>query len=349
MSAAERDMERWQAVMRRDAAYDGNFVTAVKTTGVFCRPSCSARTPRHENVNFYETCEEAEAAGYRPCKRCTPHLVAAEIEMTTRLCAFIDQHFEERLTLDDLGAVVHLSPDYVQRVFKRIIGVSPRQYIEARRVGQLKASLRSGDEVTTALYDAGFSSSSRLYEDASSKLGMTPATYRKGGQGMQIRYAVRECPLGYLLVGMTTRGVCEVSLGDSAEAVEAWLMHDYPNAQFSRTDDDLAQAMDMLIHYLQGDSRQLQLPLDLQATAFQLRVWEALRNIPYGETRSYRQIAETLGAPSASRAVARACASNRVALVIPCHRVVREGGALSGYRWGIERKSALLAQERRSL
>lgn len=348
MSAIEQDHARWQAVLNRDAAHDGQFVTAVRTTGIYCRPSCSARTPLRENVCFFDTPEAAEAAGFRACKRCTPNLIAYEIDVTTRLCTYIDQHFDERLTLDSLGEVVHLSPDYVQRIFKRIVGVTPRQYIEARRVGQLKANLRDGQEVASALYDAGFSSSSRLYEDASAKLGMTPATYRKGGQGMHIRYAIRPCSLGYVLVGMTERGLCEVSLGDTPEAIEAWLMRDYPAATFSRDDDALGETVATLVSYLNGDSKQLQLPLDVQATAFQLRVWEALRGIPYGETRSYRQVAESLGAPDASRAVARACASNRVALVIPCHRVVREGGDLSGYRWGVERKSALLRQEKQN-
>jgi AraC family transcriptional regulator, regulatory protein of adaptative response / methylated-DNA-[protein]-cysteine methyltransferase len=344
----EHDELRWQAVTCHDAEYDGQFVYAVRTTGVFCRPSCSGRPPLRKNVTFYDTPNDAQAAGYRPCKRCTPDRADFEIETTTQLCAYIDEHFDEKLTLESLSAIVHLSPDYVGRIFKRIVGVSPRQYIEARRVGQLKASLRDGHDVTSALYDAGFSSTSRLYEDASAKLGMTPATYRKGGQGMHIRYAISPCPLGYLLVGMTERGLCEVSLGDSAEAVEAWLQRDYPQAALTRDNDALEETVSTLILYLQGDAKQLGLPLDVQATAFQLRVWEALRAIPYGETRSYRQIAEALGMPTASRAVARACASNRVALVIPCHRVVREGGDLSGYRWGVERKAALLDQERRS-
>jgi len=346
MVAIEKENARWAAVQHKDATYDGQFVVAVRTTGIYCRPSCSARIPLRDNVCFFDTPEEAQAAGFRACKRCTPHLVGFEIDVTTRLCAYIDQHFDERLTLESLGEVARLSPDYLQRIFKRIVGVSPRQYIEARRVGQLKANLRAGQEVATALYDAGFSSSSRIYEDASAKLGMTPATYRKGGQGMHIRYSISTCPLGYLLVGMTERGLCEVSLGDTPEAVEVWLMRDYPRARFTRADDDLGKAVEAIAKYLSGDSKQLQLPLDVQATAFQLRVWEALRNIPYGETRSYRQIADALGAPTASRAVAQACASNRVALVIPCHRVVREGGELSGYRYGVERKAALLAHEK---
>jgi len=234
----------------------------------------------------------------------------------------------------------------LQRVFKQVTGVSPRQYVEVRRIGQLKANLREGQPIAAALYDAGFSSSSRVYEESGAKLGMTPAAYRKGGAGMHIRYTISECPLGYLLVGATERGLCAVSLGDSPAAVEQWLQTDYPQAELEQADAGLAAVVEQLVRHLAGDLPHLDLPLDVQATAFQLRVWEALRQIPYGETRSYAQVAQALGEPTAARAVARACASNRVALVIPCHRVVRGDGDLSGYRWGVKRKAALLATER---
>jgi AraC family transcriptional regulator of adaptative response/methylated-DNA-[protein]-cysteine methyltransferase len=340
------DDQRWQAVVNRDAACDGQFVFAVRTTGVYCRPSCKCRQPLRQNVRFYDSPASAESDGFRACKRCAPDRLPFEAEIGARVCAFIDSHLDERLTLDRLGQAVGLSPAHLQRVFKQVTGVSPRQYVEARRVGQLKANLRDGQPVAAALYDAGFSSSSRVYEEAADTLGMTPATYRKGGAGMLIRYTISECPLGYLLVGATERGLCAVSLGESPAAVEAWLQTDYPQAQLKRGDAALAGAVAQLVRHLAGELPHLDLPLDVQATAFQLRVWAALRQIPYGETRSYAQVAESLGEPTAARAVARACASNRVALVIPCHRVVRGDGDLSGYRWGVERKAHLLATER---
>lgn len=340
------DEQRWQAVMHRDASQDGQFVFAVRTTGVYCRPSCKCRQPLRQNVHFYDSPAQAEAAGFRACKRCAPDRLAFEAEIGARVCAFIDAHLDERLTLDRLGEAVGLSPAHLQRVFKQVTGVSPRQYVEARRVGQLKANLREGQPIANALYDAGFSSSSRVYEEAGAKLGMTPAAYRKGGAGMHIRYTISECPLGYLLVGATERGLCAVSLGDSPAAVEQWLQTDYPQAELEQADAGLAAVVEQLVRHLAGDLPHLDLPLDVQATAFQLRVWEALRQIPYGETRSYAQVAQALGEPTAARAVARACASNRVALVIPCHRVVRGDGDLSGYRWGVKRKAALLATER---
>ncbi|MBN8591663.1 MAG: bifunctional DNA-binding transcriptional regulator/O6-methylguanine-DNA methyltransferase Ada [Anaerolineae bacterium] len=339
------DEQRWQAVIDRDASQDGQFVFAVRTTGVYCRPSCKCRQPLRQNVHFYDSPAQAEAAGFRACKRCAPDRLAFEAEIGARVCAFIDAHLDERLTLDRLGEAVGLSPAHLQRVFKQVTGVSPRQYVEARRVGQLKANLREGQPIAAALYDAGFSSSSRVYEESGAKLGMTPAAYRKGGAGMHIRYTISECPLGYLLVGATERGLCAVSLGDSPAAVEQWLQTDYPQAELEQADAGLAAVVEQLVRHLAGDLPHLDLPLDVQATAFQLRVWETLRQIPYGETRSYAQVAQALGEPTAARAVARACASNRVALVIPCHRVVRGDGDLSGYRWGVKRKAVLLATE----
>ncbi|HUN04987.1 MAG TPA: bifunctional DNA-binding transcriptional regulator/O6-methylguanine-DNA methyltransferase Ada [Aggregatilineales bacterium] len=340
------DEQRWQAVIDRDASQDRQFVFAVRTTGVYCRPSCKCRQPLRQNVHFYDSPAQAEAAGFRACKRCAPDRLAFEAEIGARVCAFIDAHLDERLTLDRLGEAVGLSPAHLQRVFKQVTGVSPRQYVEVRRIGQLKANLREGQPIAAALYDAGFSSSSRVYEESGAKLGMTPAAYRKGGAGMHIRYTISECPLGYLLVGATERGLCAVSLGDSPAAVEQWLQTDYPQAELEQADAGLAAVVEQLVRHLAGDLPHLDLPLDVQATAFQLRVWEALRQIPYGETRSYAQVAQALGEPTAARAVARACASNRVALVIPCHRVVRGDGDLSGYRWGVKRKAALLATER---
>jgi AraC family transcriptional regulator of adaptative response/methylated-DNA-[protein]-cysteine methyltransferase len=339
--------ECYAAMQRRDRSYDGRFVTAVRTTGIYCRPSCPARTPHLKNITFYATPADAELAGYRACKRCQPDQQAFEAQVTAGACRFIDAHLQDRLTLDELGAAVNLSPHHFQRVFKRAMGISPRQYIEARRMENLKDRLKAGEQVSSALYDAGYSSSSRLYERAGGNLGMTPAAYRKGGKGMHMDYTLHECSLGYLLVAATERGISAVSLGDSPDDLEANLFNDYPAAEIEPDDGRLAGWVDAILDYLNGEQPHLELPLDVRATAFQWRVWQALKAIPYGETRSYSEIAAALGNPKAMRAVAKACADNPAALVIPCHRVVREDGELAGYRWGVERKAALLEQEHR--
>ena len=338
----------YAAVQRRDRRYDGQFVTAVHTTGIYCRPSCPARTPKSENITFYRTPAEAEAAGFRACKRCQPDQQVLEVQMAQQLCGYIDSHLGSRLTLAELGAVVNVSPNHLQRMFKRAMGISPRQYIAARRADDLKARLKAGDDVTTAIYDAGYSSSSRVYEQSDAQLGMTPAAYRKGGEGMHIRYTITNCPLGNLLVGATTRGICVVRLGDNAEILSQELYADYPAADIMADEGDLNEWVTALLDHLHGDLPHLELPLDVRATAFQWRVWEALQAIPYGETRSYSQIAAAIGDPKAARAVAGACARNQVAVVIPCHRVVREDGDLGGYRWGVARKAALLETEKQS-
>lgn len=343
------DDARWAAVLARDSRCDGQFVTAVRTTGIYCRPSCPARTPKRENITFYDTPAAAEAAGYRACKRCQPDQVAFEAQVAAKVSQYIDAHLSERLTLDDLGRAANLSPHHLQRVFKRTMGITPRQYIAARRADDLKSRLKAGERVTEAVYGAGYSSSSRVYEQSDARLGMTPAAYRKGGQGMQITYTVVECGLGYLLVAATTRGVCVVRLGDSeAELVEG-LYADYPAAHIEADDGQLEEWVTALLNHLNGELPHLELPIDVRATAFQWRVWEALRAIPYGETRTYSQLAASIGSPKAVRAVANACASNQVAVVIPCHRVIREDGTLGGYRWGLARKVALLEGEQRSV
>jgi AraC family transcriptional regulator of adaptative response/methylated-DNA-[protein]-cysteine methyltransferase len=267
--------------------------------------------------------------------------------MTEQVCRYIDDHAGERLTLDDLGAAANVSPHHLQRIFKRAMGITPRQYIDARRAEALKAHLKAGQQVTTAMYEAGYSSSSRVYEHSDARLGMTPAAYRKGGVGMRITYTVEACELGYLLVGATERGICVVRLGDTAEALEKALYADYPAADIQADDGRLGEWVGALIDHLHGDLPHLELPLDVRATAFQWRVWETLKAIPYGETRTYSQIAAAIGDPKAVRAVAGACARNEVAVVIPCHRVIREDGDLGGYRWGIGRKATLLADEKR--
>lgn len=342
------DTDRWQAVLRRDRHYDGAFVTAVRTTRIYCRPSCPARHPHRENVTFYACAADAERDGFRPCKRCSPNTQAFEADVAQRACAYMDDHVDDRVTLNHLGTAVGLSPHHLQRVFKRVMGISPRQYAEARRVERLKAGLKNGGTVTDALYSAGYGSSSRLYERAPEQLGMTPAVYRKGGQGMNIHYTIADSPLGYLLVAATERGVCFVSMGDTPADLEAELRGEFPAAEPERDDDGLGEWVNAILDHLGGQQPHLELPLDVRATAFQRRVWQALQAIPIGETRTYRQIAASIGQPTAARAVGNACATNPVSLVIPCHRAVREDGSLGGYRWGLQRKAALLEQERKT-
>jgi AraC family transcriptional regulator of adaptative response/methylated-DNA-[protein]-cysteine methyltransferase len=339
----------WRAVQTRDAKFNGTFVYGVRSTGIYCKPSCASRRPRRERVSFFPSREEAEAAGFRACRRCRPQhpsALAPQTEMVIRACRLIEGSEDGSIPLAKLGALIGVSPHHLQRTFKSITGVTPRQYAAAHRLEQFKARIRKGDDVAGAIYDAGYGSSSRLYEKAPGQLGMTPKTYARGGRGMNINYTVADSPLGKLLVATTGRGICSVTLGDAEGELEAALLKEYPNAEIRRAGDGMGEEVDRLLGYMAGDERRLDLPLDLQATAFQLSVWEELRRIPYGSTRSYREVAEGLGQPKAVRAVARACAANPVALVTPCHRVVREDGSLSGYRWGAERKAKLLARER---
>src|SRR6266446_4242239 len=338
----------WQAVLTRDKHSDGTFVYAVRSTGIYCNPSCAARRPRREQVVFFPQPEAAEQAGYRACRRCRPQEASVyqlQLEVVQHACHYIETHLEGPLTLEALGKEVSVSPYHLQRVFKRIMGITPRQYAQAYRLGQLKQQLKEGETVTTALYNTGFGSSSRLYEQAPAQLGMTPATYRQGGKSTHIGYTIVDCPLGRLLIAATEKGICAVSLGDSDAVLETALHSEYPAAEIQRDGVELSQWVSTLLNHLNGQQPQLDLPIDVQATAFQWRVWQALRAIPYGRTRSYSQIAQALGDPKAKRAVARACASNPVAIVVPCHRVVREDGNLGGYRWGLQRKQRLLAQE----
>jgi AraC family transcriptional regulator of adaptative response/methylated-DNA-[protein]-cysteine methyltransferase len=346
MKQAMNDEQRWQAVLDRDREYDGAFVLGVKSTGIYCRPSCPARKPKRENVDFYASPADAVRAGFRPCKRCSPDTQAAEAALVEQLCGYLDAHYDEKPTLADLSAFASLSPFHLQRVFKRATGISPRQYADARRQEALRTGLKAGENVTRAIYDAGYGSSSQAYEGT--PLGMTPAAYREGGAGMRIHYTVAPCALGYVLVGATERGVCSVCLGDSPESLREALQRDYPAADIAEDSGDLGEWTTALLQHLEGAMPHLELPLDLRATAFQRRVWEELRRIPYGETRSYSQIAAAVGQPQGARAVARACASNRVAVVVPCHRVVRENGDLGGYKWGLQRKERLLAREKQA-
>jgi AraC family transcriptional regulator of adaptative response/methylated-DNA-[protein]-cysteine methyltransferase len=348
-AAADED-GRWQAVLARDAAADGAFVYAVRSTGVYCRPSCPAARPRRGQVVFFRVPELAEQRGYRPCRRCRPRDAGdgdPQVARVRDVCRHIQTNLEGPLTLDALGARAGLSPAHLQRVFKRVTGITPRQFADACRLGRLKTRLRERRTVTMAMVEAGYGSSSRLYERASAQLGMTPATYRRGGPAVAIRYAVAPCALGQVLLAGTQRGVCAVYLGDDPAALERALRAEYPAADIApAADGGLRPWLKELLEHLAGQRPHLELPLDVQATAFQWRVWEELRRIPYGGTRTYAEVAAAIGRPTAARAVARACATNPVSVVIPCHRVVRGGGGLGGYRWGLGRKAALLAKEK---
>ncbi len=340
----------WQAVQQKDIQMDGVFVYAVRSTGIYCHPSCPSRRPRREQVVFFALPEQAEQAGFRPCRRCQPNETAtgeAHVDLVQRVCAYIEQHLEEPLTLTMLGEQVGMSPYHLQRVFKHIMSITPHQYAEAQRLKQLKERLKEGETVTTALYDAGYSSASRLYERTATHLGMTPTVYQRGGRGMSIHYTIVDCPrLGRLLVAGTEKGICAVCLGEVDEKLEAALRKEYPAAEIERDGSILTEWVSELLAHLSGQQPHLALPIDVQATAFQWRVWKALQAIPYGETRSYSEIARELGDAKKARAVAQACATNPVAIVVPCHRVVRENGDTGGYRWGSERKKQLLVRER---
>ncbi|HVF90150.1 MAG TPA: bifunctional DNA-binding transcriptional regulator/O6-methylguanine-DNA methyltransferase Ada [Blastocatellia bacterium] len=343
---------RWEAVRTRDARFNSIFVYGVRSTGIYCRPSCPSRRPRREHVTFLDSCEEAERSGFRACRRCNPREAGAAVpamEMVLRACRAIEDHVrrgEGTISLSVLSEALKVSPHHLHRTFKSVTGVTPRQYAAAHRLEQFKSMVRRGDELAGAMYGAGFGSSSRLYEKGAEQLGMTPATYRQGGKGMVIDYAIVDSPLGRLLVAATGRGVCAVSFGDEDERLESALAAEYPAATIRRDGKDLGDRLNALLRHLDGAQARLDLPLDLQATAFQSRVWEEMRKIPYGATRSYKELAEAIGRPSAARAVARACASNPVALINPCHRIIREDGTPGGYRWGLERKSLLLSREK---
>jgi len=345
----QQDQEKlWAAVLEKDASFDGKFVFAVRSTGIYCRPSCPSRRPRRDRVTFFPLPESAEEAGFRACLRCHPKQVPAvdpQIEMVQEACRLIEQNEDETTTLDALSRQLGLSSFHLQRTFKSIMGITPRQYAESCRTNRFKSSVRSGESVTAAMYYAGYGSSSRLYERAAAELGMTPATYSRAGRETKINYTIVESALGYLLVAATDKGVCMVRLGDTAAALESDLQKEFAAAKIGRNNKELEKAVTQILDHLAGKQPRLDLPLDIQATAFQRQVWEALRSIPYGATRSYSQIAKEIGQPKAVRAVARACATNPVALVIPCHRVIREDRSLGGYRWGLERKKKLLEKE----
>lgn len=339
--------EAWTAVRSRDAGYDGRFVFGVVTTGVYCRPGCAARTPKRENVLFFAGRAEAQVAGFRACRRCRPDDDGPTAMQRTvdKAREYLDARLDGTVTLKELAQATHTSAWHLQRSFRQHVGMTPREYVQAQRALRFRQNLRAGDTVSRATFGAGYSSTSRMYEHADASPGMTPSAYRRGGAGVRITYVIAATRLGRVLVAATERGVCAVSLGDDDATLEAALRREYPQAIIERAADGMQQHVDEVVACVEGTARDSRVPLDVQATDFQLRVWKALREIPPGETRTYLEVARSIGQPSAARAVARACASNRVAVLIPCHRVVRSDGDLSGYRWGVERKRLLLAAE----
>jgi len=336
----------WQAVLDRDPSRDGEFLFAVSTTGVYCRPSCPARRPRRENVQFFRKPEHAEMAGFRACLRCRPKSAGDRTGTQVQaICRYIEQHLDEPVTLEALGDVFGQSPFHLQRTFKKALGITPKQYADSCRMRSLKRSLQSGKNVTSALYEAGYSSSSRLYERTASQLGMTPDKYRRGAIAATIRYTCVDSPLGRMLVAATEKGICAIQFADTDDELAEGLKREFPFANRKRDDESLRSWTVQLLSQMSGQKLSRSLPLDIQATAFQKRVWTHLQSLPFGTTQSYGQVAKAIGRPTAARAVARACASNRIAFAIPCHRVVRNDGKAGGYRWGMERKRTLLRLE----
>src|SRR5208283_4939090 len=350
-TATPEDERCWQAVVTRDSAFDGEFVFAVSSTGVYCRPSCAARRPRRGNVSFFARPEQAEKAGFRACLRCRPKTLSGhpQSDSAKEICRYIEQHLDKPITLERLGKAFRQSPFHLQRRFKAALGITPREYADSCRLRLLKRNLQAGDNVTRAMYDAGYGSSSRLYEKTASQLGMTPDKYRRGAIAATIRYAIADSPLGRMLIAATDRGVCAIQFARSDEELIEGLKREFPFAVRKPDEGGLQAWVAAVLSKMTGRELNASLPLDIRATAFQRRVWTYLQSIPFGATRSYGEVAKAIGQPTASRAVARACATNPVAVAIPCHRVVREDGNISGYRWGVERKKALLEIEQREV
>ncbi len=338
--------EFWRATLHRDLRADGKFVFAVRSTHIYCRPTCPARRPRRENAVFFRTTQEAEQHGYRPCRRCRPQEqqgAVALVRQAAKLLGSADE--DEAARLESTAAKLHTSPAKLRRAFHRMTGLTPREFAHAARLEKFKRLLRDGAEITDALYSCGYGSPSRIYEKTNSHLGMTPASYRKGGAGMKIAYTVAVSSLGKVLVAGTDRGISAVYLGDDERSLASALQKEYPRAEIQRSAVSNPDWLKEILRRVEGHPPSVDLPLDVQATAFQRRVWQELQRIPPGTTRTYTQVARALGKPNSVRAVARACATNPTSIVVPCHRVIRTDGALAGYRWGLQRKQKLLQRE----
>jgi AraC family transcriptional regulator, regulatory protein of adaptative response / methylated-DNA-[protein]-cysteine methyltransferase len=341
------DNQRWQSVLQRDRAADGLFLYAVETTGVYCRPSCGARRALRKNVRFYASCDEAERSGFRPCKRCRPReagVTESQTAAVIQACRQIDESLEAP-TLAALARESGLSTFHFQRVFKALTGVTPKAFADARRSERVRKALKRSHSITEAIYEAGFNTSGRFYAESSNMFGMRPGTFRSGGRGETIRFAVGQCSLGSILVATTERGVCAILLGDDPEALVRELQDGFASARLIGGDAGFDRLVARVVGLVERPGNRADLPLEIRGTAFQKRVWDAIQAIPLGATRTYAQIAKEIGRPKAARAVARACGSNRIAVAIPCHRVVRTDGETSGYRWGIKTKQNLLARE----
>jgi AraC family transcriptional regulator of adaptative response/methylated-DNA-[protein]-cysteine methyltransferase len=348
--AKSLDERCWAAVVARDKEADGTFFTAVATTGIYCRPSCTARRPLRQNVSFYSTSTEAEAAGYRACKRCKPNAPAGEDEHTAKIadaCRTIETA-ETAPSLDDLAAQASISPYHFHRLFKAATGVTPKAYAVAHRQKRVREALKGGTSVTEAIYEAGFNSSGRFYADATQSLGMKPTKFRDGGKDAEIRFTIARCSLGLTLVAATEKGICSIMLGDDARSLEQELVRRFPRANLIAGDRAFGKLVTKVVAYVEAPHKNLDLPLDIRGTAFQSQVWAALRAIPPGETVTYGEIARRIGKPAAVRAVGTACGANHIAVAVPCHRVVGSDGKLTGYRWGVQRKRALLDREKRN-
>lgn len=335
---------RWQAVLARDGECDGKFVFAVSSTGVYCRPSCPSKRPKRTNVTFFRQPQEAENAGFRECLRCRPKASAGnpQQQLIKSVCRFIEQHLDEPITLARLGAEFQQSPFHLQRTFKAVVGITPKEYADSCRMRGFRQKLKAGHSVTRAMHDAGYSSTSRLYSRTSAELGMEPAKYRRGAIATPIRYSLSDSPIGHMLIAATDKGICSIQFADSEEELEQGLKQEFPFAIRRRDDEGMADLTQQVVKRISRTEPSSSLPLDIQATAFQRRVWSHLQSIAVGKTQSYSQVAKAIRRPSAVRAVARACATNPVAIAIPCHRVLRSNGELGGYRWGLERKKTLL-------
>jgi len=347
LDAFSTESSCWEALVQRNSEADGLFVCGVLTTGIYCRPCCPSRLPNRENVRFFNTWWQAEQAGFRPCKRCTPQLFnkpETSVKAIIQACKMIEEA-EQPPSLRQLADAAGLSPYYFHRLFKKIVGVTPKQYATQEKVERVRGNLQQGTTVTEAIYNAGYEASSRFYETSTASLGMNPSIYRHGGRGVSIRYATVQSYLGWVLVGATEKGICKIDFGNTPEILQANLKADFPQAELQDNDPNFNAIVAKVLALIESPHQGLELPLDIQGTAFQRRVWLALQDIPSGSTASYTEIAARIGNPKAARAVAQACASNHLAIAVPCHRVVRSNGDLGGYRWGIDRKRAILARE----